>query len=192
MYGLESTVFNQVTLRRLDAFQLKGLRQILNSYGTTNHYLFSRAAHYLEADLDSPLIQPLSKYHEKQRHILFARLIITREHEPSSRMTFQTDSLLPQEMGTRRVGRPRLNWYQETLKSFWQEAKTYHNSEGLGTLNLHTQQHFNMLIALSQDYDRRYKFRPPLPDPIFDDNFIYAESSPSTSPARSPSPPNQQ
>ena len=46
--------------------------------------------------------------------------------EPGTHVTLNPDTLEELDHGKKRVGHPRLNWYQVTLKDLWQELQKDH------------------------------------------------------------------
>jgi len=165
MYGLESIMLNQTVLKELDAFQLKGLRKILKITTTfvnrmhTNEYVFSRARQELD-NPDDPAIQPLSKFHKDRRVVLMAKTITLRHTDPSARVAFDPDTLRPHGYGTRRVGHPRLNWVQCTLKDFWEAAKTeFPDHRWAGELDLNSEAHRNLLLQHAEGINNKYQWK---------------------------------
>ena len=78
MYGLESAQLNDTAKRRIDAFQLKGLRKILNLKTTyvdrnnTNQRVYEQAQEKVnegltEGSKSRKTIQRLSEYYEDKR-----------------------------------------------------------------------------------------------------------------------------
>eukprot|EP00969_Alexandrium_andersonii_P019649 857513-Alexandrium_andersonii.AAC.1 len=129
VYGLESMQLNDTALKKMDVFQLKGLRKVLGMKTTfvnranSNREVFRRA----EAELNRgrpegakwKRIMKLSDYYEYLKLYRYARLVAAPEGDPSAAATFDRETLGKHQHGKRRVGRPRLNWVEVTQKQFW-------------------------------------------------------------------------
>lgn len=68
-------------------------------------------------------IQRLSDVHTNMRMQRLAGSILAGSQDPAARATFDTTTLLPHDHGTRRIGRPRLNWHTETMTEMWNTHK---------------------------------------------------------------------
>ena len=165
MYGLESVMLNQSVLKELDAFQLKGLRKILRITTTfvnrshTNEYVFSRARQELDNPED-PALQPLSEFHKARRLILMAKIITLRDIDPSARVAFDPETLKPHGYGTRRVGHPRLNWVQCTLRDFWEETKKeLTDHQWAGEIDLNNEAHRSLLLRYAETINQQYQWK---------------------------------
>eukprot|EP00975_Prorocentrum_lima_P000532 103416-Prorocentrum_lima.AAC.1 len=66
---------------------------------------------------------PFSEYHQRSRIRALSRLFLARHHDPSAKATFNPDTLLPYDYGKKRVGAPRLNWYQCTCRDYWNQLR---------------------------------------------------------------------
>ena len=120
MYGLESAQLNDSIKKKLDAFQLKGLRKILGMTTTyinranTNDEVFKRAE-----ELINPGITPgpgykkilrLSEYYEVVRRKTTLNLIAQRNQtDPRVGITMQNENLKMKEYNIKRVGRPKMH-----------------------------------------------------------------------------------
>lgn len=142
MYGLESTIMNQSTLKRLDAFRMKELRMILQLKPTyydrdnSNKRVLELAARKLGAGGEMAL-ETLSEFHKSKRKWMMAKLLTLRQWDPRAKTAFDVTTLKPHDNGKKRVGRPRLNWVTCPLADFWEEAKEEHTDiRYLGSLDL--------------------------------------------------------
>ena len=109
MYGLESAQLNDSIKKRLDAFQLKGLRKILQIQTTymdrsnTNEYVHRRAEEEANPGINATSpnykrISKLSDYYERCRRLTTLELIQIRDtNDPRVKMTMQNESLKMQE-----------------------------------------------------------------------------------------------
>ena len=131
MYGLETVVMNPRVRTMLDTFQLKCLRKILKIPTTyidrqfSNFHVREQINKHLIAAKKKPL-ETLTAYHRRSRIQYLAKLIQTGEAEPGTSVTLNPHTLEEIEHGKKRVGRPRLNWYQETLQDLWKEVINDH------------------------------------------------------------------
>jgi hypothetical protein len=164
MYGLESVVFNESLFRKLDTFQLKGLRKILKLPTTfvnreaTNSFVYTEANKH-NARLGGKPIEKMSDFHKQRRKILLAKLITLSQsvNEPSARATLQDNLIAPHDYGTKRVGRPRLNWVKTTISDFWDEVKKhYHEARDLGVFVPEDVRHDTLMHRLAQEYQTTY------------------------------------
>ena len=119
LYSLEALQPTEATASKLDTFQLKGLRKILNMETTyinrenTNEEIYRRAN--AEARTDNA-IRPLSHVLQEKRIKLLGHIVRRPREHPQHQTTFCTKSLIPRTVDKRRVGRPRLSWTHETMK----------------------------------------------------------------------------
>jgi hypothetical protein len=166
MYGLESVVFNESHLRKLDTFQFKGLRKILKLPTTfinreaTNAFVYTEANKHT-ARLRGKPIEKMSDFHKQRRKIFFAKLITLSQsdNEPSARATLQDNLIAPHDYGKKRVGRPRLNWVTTTISDFWDEVKQhFHEARNLGIFVPEDMQHDTLMRRLAQEYNCKYRF----------------------------------
>ena len=67
-------------------------------------------------------METLTTYHKRSRIQYLAKLIHDGEAEPGTSVTLSPHTLEEVEHGKKRVGRPRLNWYQVTLQGLWKEV----------------------------------------------------------------------
>ena len=117
MYGLETIVMNTRVKHMLDAFQLKCIRKLLKIPTTYIDRQFSndnvrlQINNHLKAANKTPM-ETLTTYHQR------------------CRMTVTLDPVTFAEIdhGKKRVGKPRLNWYQVTMQDMWTEIRKHHPS----------------------------------------------------------------
>jgi hypothetical protein len=164
MYGLESIVFNDTHLRKLDTFHLKGLRKILKLPTTfinreyTNAFVYSEANRASRRTGTNPIIT-MTEFHKQRRKIMLAKLIIAAGQEPCARVTLQDSLIAPHDYGKRRVGRPRVNWVRRTLEDFWDEACQLPPATRQGTVyDPEDVQHDRLMRQLAATYNRKYRF----------------------------------
>lgn len=103
--GLTTVCLNQTERKRLDGFQARCLRQILkiapSYYSRVSNCNVLLRAHS----------RPLSQQMLEQQLIYFGKVALRSEEDPTRQHLFEPGSLEPRRLhGTRRVGRPRLEW----------------------------------------------------------------------------------
>ena len=132
LYGLDSVAFNSQQKLLLDIFHRKGLRQICRITTTyvdrrhNNDYVFNYANSKIrEENPTAEPILPLSVKHEELRIKMLYKIILANNDNPLKALTFQTNTLLPVDLGVRRSGRPRCKWTEETLADAWRRITIY-------------------------------------------------------------------
>ena len=140
MYGLESVVLNDTQARRLDTFQLKGLRKILKIDTTyvdrafSNAYVYDKASQALSHG--HKRIQHMTEFHAQRRKVMLAKLLTLGTSEPGAQATLQHDKIAPHDHGKQKVGRKIQNWTIVTIKEFWDEVReTYEEAKGLSNFD---------------------------------------------------------
>jgi hypothetical protein len=164
MYGLESLQLNDSTLRRLDTFQLKGLRKILKLTTTyvdrehTNARVYELAEQALQAGGETNRgIQKLSEFYGFCKLKLFAKTVALSSNDPRSAVTFREGTMQRHNYGKRRVGRPRLNWIDETTTQFWKTAVREHMKGAyVGNLDLSNPEHVRMIRETAEEWDIKH------------------------------------
>ena len=106
--------------RRLDTFQMKGLRKILGippTYihrSTSNQDIFNILRHQHDVH-----ILPLSQVLTRRKVTLLGHIIRTDRSDPMHQVTFRDENLSPFHPIVRRPGRPRHKWIDEQLQNAW-------------------------------------------------------------------------
>jgi len=128
LYGLESAQLIPSVLKRIETFQLKVLRKILRMDTTyidrrnTNQTVFDRANQQLKNEgKTKPVITFVEAYKKLKRKR--ANRIINKRGSPIYNISFHGGKLRKWVHPNRRVGRPRLNWTEETIKDIWDHIK---------------------------------------------------------------------
>ena len=123
LYGLETIHLTQAMSRKLDAFQMRGLRRILQRNSTfidrrnTNKSLLEEASSIAyPSRCDRRKIIPFSEYHMNRRVKLLGHILRSNGNDPMRQISFLPDSAHKVEYGTKRVGKPRQNWLHHTKK----------------------------------------------------------------------------
>ena len=158
LYGLESVQLNDSLKKRLDAFQLKGLRKILRMSTTfvdranTNQTVYAHAEQQMNLGVDATShkykqIKKLSEAYETKRRMVTLGIIKQRNtNDPKIKITMQRDTLALTEYNKKRVGRPKNVWWHYALVELWQwiglkKNSSYRNVE----LNMKNAQHIEEL-----------------------------------------------
>jgi len=117
VYSLNVTQLPQHLMNRLNTFQLKGLRKILNLKTTfversnTNNKVFQQA-NLIKNPQNTPNknILTFETYIRNTQEALFKHLVRLPETDPVRQCTFEPNSAIPHIHTNRRVGRPRIRW----------------------------------------------------------------------------------
>ena len=129
VYGLESVQVNDSLKQKIDAFQLKGLRQILRIQTTyvdranTNEHVFDTANRAINENRGRgrtpKYIIPISEYYESQRRKFIIEIITTENEDPITSICIDKETLKLNSYNSRRVGRPRNNWWTQAIANYW-------------------------------------------------------------------------
>ena len=126
VYGLESVQVNDSLKQKIDAFHLKGLRQILGIQTTyvdrtnTNEHVYNSANHRAINQSNGGRgevkhVIPISEYYENQRRKIVIEIITQDESNPITSICIDTDTLKLKSYNNKRVGRPRNNWWEQAI-----------------------------------------------------------------------------
>ena len=137
LYGLETTQLTNKCLKRMDAFQIRGLRKILNLKHThwdrtaTNARILQLATEETyrkgtEAQKkrnEHKEVQKFSTTYKQRREKLLGHIIRTGDGDPLRQVTLQEGLARPVNWGKRRNGHPREKWTQSTMKGLWKKHR---------------------------------------------------------------------
>ena len=123
MYGLETLHLTDAMSRKLDVFQLKGLRKILNMETTfinranSNKRVYEKASElaYPKPE-DKRQVKRFSDFHKERKAKLLGHIARTEDSDPLREITFQPGTTYRVEYGKKRIGKPRQNWIRETKR----------------------------------------------------------------------------
>ena len=109
--------------RKLDAFQMRGIRKILKLETTfinranLHANVLKRATQiaYPKPE-DTRKIQRFSDFHKDRKAKLLGHILRTDNEDPLRQISFQNTSAYRVEYGKERVGKPRQNWIHQTKK----------------------------------------------------------------------------
>ena len=132
LYGMESAQLTPAVVKRLETFQLKVLRKILNMKTTyidranTNDLVFRTANEKIGEDAEGSnkrkkIVTFVEAY--KRQKVKRACKVIRQEGSAIHKVSFSGNKLRKWIHRNRRVGRPRLNWTEETIKELWDTIK---------------------------------------------------------------------
>ena len=161
-YGLETLILNKSQQNLLDAFYLRGLRQIMKMPTTfidhhyTNQRVYANAACLLAGKFTPTPLPPLSQQWEERRIRWLAFLCSTCARQPEIKATFffppsfefqdvsSLTSVAPRRSRlARRVGRPRGSWVQQILINAWKHLQW--SDPSLPRLDTNSQEHRDIL-----------------------------------------------
>ena len=132
LYGLEPAQLIPSVAKRMETLQLKVLRKILRLNTTfidrenNNYSIFERTIQAVESENANrkkkkkvvPFVEAYSKLKRKR-----ACRIISKPNSLIHNITFNGTRLRKWIHNGRRVGRPRMNWAEETVKELWDHIK---------------------------------------------------------------------
>ena len=129
VYGLETTYLTRAIQRKVDAFQMKGLRQILGMQTTfvnranTNQRVFEEATKYANDgrrfEQNFIQVRPFSEVIEQRRVTLAGHVLRSDPEDPMRQVSYLPGTAGLHLTGKRRVGRPKQNWVLETNSHIW-------------------------------------------------------------------------
>ena len=135
LYGLESAQLNESVKKRLDTFQLRGLRKILGMKTTfidrsnTNEEVFRRANEKANEGQEGTNrkykeIRKLSTCYKDMRRNTNIKLISKRNKgHKETEITMKEDTLRLNEYDKKRVGYPKNQWWINAMEELWKWIK---------------------------------------------------------------------
>ena len=124
LYGLETVHLTEAMLNKIDAFQIRGLRKILNLPSTfidrrfTNRYVLRRASDLMSTHGSHENNLLFSHCYIERRAKLLGHIARTTQQDPLRQISFQPNSVNRVPYGKKRHGRPRQNWLHYTKKIY--------------------------------------------------------------------------
>ena len=122
LYGLETVHLTKAMLNKIDTFQIRGLRKILNLPSTfidrrfTNRYVLRRASDLMSTHGNHENNLLCSHCYNERRAKLLGHIARTTQQDPLRQISFQPNSVNRVPYGKKRHGRPRQNWLHYTKK----------------------------------------------------------------------------
>ena len=136
MYGLETLHLTQAMSNKLDAFQMRGLRRILQRQSTfidrrnTNSRLLEEAtAIAFPTPGDNRKICRFSEFHMQRRAKLLGHILRSSNTDPLRQVSCEPNTANRVDYGRKRVGKPRQNWLHHTKKYIYENILNGHNYE---------------------------------------------------------------
>ena len=134
LYGLETATLSDASQRKINAFQLKGLRKILGMHTTfinrdnTNERVFENCNNAIKAfclwrGSKAKQIERFSAAYKKSRGLACARILSKRSSDPMKYTTLDTGGNIWDFPG-KRVGRPKNKWMAEGVKDMWDQLRS--------------------------------------------------------------------
>ena len=127
LYGLETIHLTQAMQKKINAFQLRGIRRILGLDSTyvnranTNDLVLRKANEEMEKyKPNSNKIKLFSELVREKRIKLAGHILRTSEDDPLRQVSYKPNSANTYEICKRRVGGPRQNWLVYTNKYIWE------------------------------------------------------------------------
>ena len=134
MYGLNTAQLNENEMKRLDIFQLKGLRKIMKKDTTyvnranTNERIFEMANEQLKEEhgnnnkKEIKKIIPFRKAYLCSKLKRLKRIINQDQSNPCRKITFR-ENLTVWTQPNRLQWRPKIKWTDKALKEQWEQMK---------------------------------------------------------------------
>ena len=172
IYGMESAQINDAVKNKIDAFQIKGLRQILKMESTyaqkilgvertnTNKQILKTANEIIKGETEKAKeIIKISDYYEIQRRKWLIAVINNRGLDPTGLIVIEDDSLQLIEYGIKRCGRPKYNWYLHALDKYWKYlCEIKYNQKTKGNFDIDNEEHTSTIIkAAEEEYFKHWK-----------------------------------
>ena len=131
IYGLETLQFNNSTFNKINTFQMKGLRKIMNipptfiDRSTTDDMVFNICNEEIAKNSKSKYptkVIRLSEILKRKRLTLLGHVIRCENTDPMRKSVFRSDTtaLVNFESEKQRGGHPRMRWIDETMKDAWE------------------------------------------------------------------------
>jgi hypothetical protein len=134
LYGMETTHVTKVMQKKIDAFQLRGLRKILRMQTTytrrtnTNVRVLAEATKFAyNKQGDNRQIQLFGETYWHRRAKLAAHVLRSPSEDPMRQISYENHTAQKQVIGTRRIGGPRQNWIKETNKYIYEQKMNKNN-----------------------------------------------------------------
>ena len=161
LYGLESAPMPESVKHKLDVFQLKGLRKILNIKTTfvdrsyPNKAVIQTAQSKMNegaaANKPQRCVKTYSQVYEERKIKLLQKIIQSEEDDPLRSVTFKPNSMTPIDItdrpGTkRRIGQPKTKWLETGLEALWRTVgRTIDPTMKYTTLDLNNENHIETM-----------------------------------------------
>ena len=145
--------------KRIDAFQLKGLRQILKLKTTfvdrrnTNERVFELANKAINTGAKKKTqIKSFSEYLQEKTTSLFGHVLRAKDEDPIREICFLHDTATPNTTKEKRRGRPKLNWVITQMHQVWPKVKQTQGIPENTKLNISNRVHQDHIRTAANDY----------------------------------------
>ena len=137
LYGLETVHLTQTQQKKVNAFQLRGLRKILGLSTTfvnrsnANEHVSQKANEEIGHTPGTPSkIKLFSDLQKKWRVKLAGHVLRSNNSDPLKRVSYERNPAVNYNVGKRRVGGPRPQWLLYTSRYVWEkiERGTFENT----------------------------------------------------------------
>ena len=136
LYGLETVHLTTAMLKKIDAFQLRCLRRILQMAPTFINRANSNTAVLQRATTvaypqpnDHRQVQLFSTYYKNRTASLLGHVLRSNVDDPLRQISFLPYTATRVPYGTKRCGRPRQNWLHYTKKYAYENVLNFYNYE---------------------------------------------------------------
>ena len=125
LYGLETVYITEDQQKKLNAFQMRGIRTILKKQSTfmdrsnTNARLLEEASMLAFGQGSHRKITLFSEFYANRRAKLLGHVIRASIGDPLRQVTLEPFTATRPSYGKKRVGKPRHNWTRETKSYVW-------------------------------------------------------------------------
>jgi hypothetical protein len=146
LYGMESAEIQLETLRRIDTFQLKGLRKILGlttTFGQMEHgvarsndnkLVIDKATEVLNKDRPRKSkpkqLETFSDFYSKQKLKAFQDIVAAPDDYPPKRFTMNPDTLCPWLHDKVKQKKPKSVWLLQAEQEYWKLLKPTLDTSG--------------------------------------------------------------
>ena len=136
LYGLETIHLTQSMAKKLDVFQLKGLRKILGmsttfiNRGNTNDKVYAEATKIaFNKEGDNRTIRRFSEFHNTRKANLLGHILRADNEDPLRQVSFQPNTAYRVDYGKKRIGKPKQNWLHQTKKYVYTDVLHFFSYE---------------------------------------------------------------
>ena len=156
LYGIESTQLTESCQNKLETFQMKVMRKILKIDSTyinrqnSHRHIMHTANEKLKQEGKTKHIKRFQDVY-KDTKVKSALRIIRKESSNLHSITFAQNTFSKRIPKNRRVGRPRQNWTEETMKEIWEQIKIQQIEYKYVTLDTNKPEHIELIKEHAQN-----------------------------------------
>ena len=158
LYGLETIELTRPEQLRIDAFQMRGIRRIMNATPThidrtqTNSLILKQATEIF----GKPIIRFTTSW-KKAKMALLGHILRASHKDPLRQVIFEKDQTKPREIWTRRAGRPRQDWVINTMQMAYDIIMDFNP---LNTFDITNQDQIDALLLEATSRQTVFKTNP--------------------------------